>query len=91
METPGKPSMAAHFAYGVPVYSRDRYHSLYGIVRPCPGLVTLSPQLSSHRVLVRNSQEMRDFDETPAGRITHYDLPEHEGGAFRRAYAEGRG
>jgi competence protein CoiA len=78
VEIPEKPSMAAHFAYGVPVYSRDRYHSLYGIVRPCPELVSLSPQLSSHRVLVRNAQEMREFDETLAGRVTHYDLPEHE-------------
>lgn len=78
VEIPEKPSMAAHFAYGVPVYSRDRYHSLYGIVRPCPELVSLSPQLSSQRVFVRNAQEMREFDETLAGRITHYDLPEHE-------------
>ncbi|MFE7902919.1 hypothetical protein ACFU3E_36600 [Streptomyces sp. NPDC057424] len=60
------------------MYSRDRYHSLYGIVRSCPELVSLSPQLSSQRVLVRNAQEMREFDETLAGRITHYDLPEHE-------------
>ncbi|MFI0091857.1 competence protein CoiA family protein [Streptomyces bobili] len=78
VEIPEKPSMAAHFAYGVPVHSRDRYRSLYGIVRPCPELVPLSPQLSSHRVLVRNVQEMREFAETLAGRITHYDLPEHE-------------
>ncbi|MEU8949701.1 competence protein CoiA family protein [Streptomyces sp. NPDC048489] len=78
VEIPEKPGMAAHFAYGVPVYSRDRYHSLYGIVRPCPELVSLSPQLSSHRVLVRNAQEMREFDGTLASRITHYDLPEHE-------------
>lgn len=78
VEIPERPTMAAHFAYGVPVYSRDRYHSLYGIVRPCPELVSLSPQLSSQRVLVRNAQEMKEFDETLAGRITHYDLPEHE-------------
>ncbi|MFE0358765.1 competence protein CoiA family protein [Streptomyces nigra] len=78
VEIPARPTMAAHFAYGVPVYSRDRYHSLYGIVRPCPELVSLSPQLSSQRVLVCNAQEMREFDETLAGRITHYDLPEHE-------------
>jgi competence protein CoiA len=78
VEIPENPSMAAHFAYGVPVHSRGRYHALYGIVRPCPELVSLSPQLSFHRVLVRNAQEMGEFDETLAGRITHYDLPEHE-------------
>lgn len=78
VEIPERPTMAAHFAYGVPVYSRDRYHSLYGIVRPCPELVSLSPQLSSHRVLVRNAQEIREFDGTLADRITHYDLPDHE-------------
>jgi competence protein CoiA len=69
---------AAHFAYGVPVYSRGRHHALYGVVRPCPSLVSLSPQLAYQRILVRNAQEMREFDETLASRITHYDLPEHE-------------
>ncbi|MEU9214298.1 hypothetical protein AB0D27_42090 [Streptomyces sp. NPDC048415] len=78
VEIPEKPGMAVHFAYGVPVNSRGRHHALYGIVRPCPELVSLSPQLAYHRVLVRNAQEMREFDETLAGRITHYDLPEHE-------------
>ncbi|WP_381560647.1 hypothetical protein [Streptomyces eurythermus] len=37
-----------------------------------------SPQLAYQRILVRNAQETREFDETLAGRITHYDLPEHE-------------
>ncbi len=78
MEIPEKPSMAVHFAYGVPVCSRGRYHALYGIVRPCPELVSLSPQLAYHRVLVRNAQEMSEFDEALADRITHYDLPDHE-------------
>lgn len=78
VEIPENPAMAAHFAYGVPVYSRDRSQSLYGIVRPCPKLVSVSPQLSSQRFLMRNAQEMKEFDETLTGRITHYDLPEHE-------------
>jgi hypothetical protein len=78
VEIPERPNMAAHFAYGVPVYSRDRYHALYGIVRPCPELASLSPQLAYHRVLVRNAREMSEFDETLAGRITHYDLLDHE-------------
>ncbi|MFF8478745.1 competence protein CoiA family protein [Streptomyces sp. NPDC015414] len=78
VEIPEKPGMAVHFAYGIPVYSRGRHQALYGIVRPCPELVSLSPQLAYQRVLVRNAQEMREFDETLAGRITHYDLCEHE-------------
>ncbi|WP_247195860.1 competence CoiA family protein [Streptomyces sp. GESEQ-35] len=78
VEIPENPSLAAHFAYGVPVYSQGRYHALYGIVRPCPALVSLSPQLSYHRAFVRNAQEIREFGETPAGRITHLDLPDHE-------------
>lgn len=78
VEIPERPGMAAHFAYGVPVYSRGRRHALYGFVRPCPELVSLSPQLAYQRALVRNAQEMREFDETLADRITHYDLPEHE-------------
>jgi hypothetical protein len=78
VEIPDKPNTAAHFAYGVPVYSRGRRHALYGIVRPCPELVSLSPQLTYQRIFVRNAQEMGEFDETLAGRITHYDLPDHE-------------
>ncbi|MCX5421964.1 hypothetical protein [Streptomyces sp. NBC_00078] len=78
VEIPEQPNMAAHFAYGVPVYSRGRYHALYGIVRPCPTLVSLSPQLSYHRAFVRNAQEAQEFGETLAGRITHLGLPDHE-------------
>ncbi|MEU5366695.1 hypothetical protein ABZ354_25040 [Streptomyces sp. NPDC005925] len=43
VEIPEKPRMHSSFEYGVPLYSRGRFHSLYGIVRPCPGLVSLSP------------------------------------------------
>ncbi|WP_086800753.1 competence protein CoiA family protein [Streptomyces caniscabiei] len=78
VDIPENPSMAAHFAYGVPVYSRGRHHALYGIVRPCPTLVSLSPQLSYHRAFVRNAHEVQEFGETLAGRITHLDLPGHE-------------
>ena len=78
MEIPEKPSMAAHFAYGVPLHSSGRLHALYGIVRPCPDLVSGSPQLSHHRVFVRNAQEARQLGEFLTGRITHFDLPDHE-------------
>ncbi|MFI2721409.1 competence protein CoiA family protein [Streptomyces collinus] len=78
LEIPENPSMAAHFAYGVPVYSRGRHHALYGIVRPYPTLVSLSPQLSYHRAFVRNAHEVQEFGETLAGRITHLNLPGHE-------------
>ncbi|MEV5351154.1 hypothetical protein [Streptomyces achromogenes] len=37
-----------------------------------------SPQSAYQRILVRNAQEMRPFEETRAGRITHYEIPEHE-------------
>ena len=80
IEIPEEPKMRASFAYGVPLFSRDRFHSLYGIVRPCPGLVSLSPQLDSQRILVRNAQEARELQAAMAGgaRITHFDLPDHE-------------
>jgi len=78
VEITENPNMTAHFAYGVPVYSRGRYHALYGIVRPCPNLVPLSPQLSYHRAFVRNAQEVQELGETLAGRITHLGLPDHE-------------
>lgn len=80
VEIPEKPMMAASFAYGVPLYSRGRFHSLYGIVRPCPALAFLSPQLAFQRVLVRNAQEAREMQEAMAGRarVTHFGLPDHE-------------
>ncbi|MFI8991112.1 competence protein CoiA family protein [Streptomyces antimycoticus] len=78
VDIPENPSMAAHFAYGVPLHSKGRFHALYGIVRPCPDLVSLSPQLSCHRVFVRNAQEARQLGGVLTGRITHFDLPDHE-------------
>lgn len=75
---PEKPSIAVCFAYGVPLHSQGRFQSLYGIVRPCPALVSLSPQLSFQRVFVRNAQEARELGEVLTGRITHFDLPDHE-------------
>ncbi|MET8270745.1 hypothetical protein [Streptomyces sp. NPDC005096] len=47
-------------------------------MRPCPDLVSLSPQLSYHRVFVRNAQEAHELSGMLTGRITHFDLPEHE-------------
>ncbi|OEJ49665.1 hypothetical protein [Streptomyces agglomeratus] len=35
--------VAANFAYGVPVHASNR---LYGVVRPCPERIPLSPQLA---------------------------------------------
>ncbi|WP_449479330.1 competence protein CoiA family protein [Streptomyces abikoensis] len=78
VEIPENPSMAAHFAYGVPLHSQGRLHALYGIVRPCPTLIVLSPQVSRQRVFVRNAQEVREMGTALTGRITHFDLPDHE-------------
>jgi competence protein CoiA len=70
----------ASFAYGIPVYSQGRYSALYGIVRPCPELVALAPQLSFQRVFVRNAQEADALIQQglAATRITRFNLPEHE-------------
>lgn len=34
VEIPGVPRVAETFTYGIPLYSRGAFHSLYGIVRP---------------------------------------------------------
>ncbi|MFI6695077.1 hypothetical protein ACIBLA_25640 [Streptomyces sp. NPDC050433] len=78
VEVPENASMAAHFAYGVPLHSQGRFRALYGIVRPCPDLISLSPQLPCQRVFVRKAHELRELGTVLTGRITHFDLPDHE-------------
>ncbi|MEU5211785.1 competence protein CoiA family protein [Streptomyces sp. NPDC020742] len=79
VDIPDSPGLAAHFAYGIPLHSRGPVHALYGIVRPCPQLVSLSPQLSFQRAFVRNAREAGELSEALTGRITHFDLPDPPG------------
>ncbi|MCX5346197.1 competence protein CoiA family protein [Streptomyces atratus] len=69
--------VAANFAYGVPVHAFNR---LYGIVRPCPELLPLSPQLIYQQVFARDAEEARALEAggLRAGRITHFGLAGHE-------------
>lgn len=80
IEIPAEPRMHESFAYGVPLYSRGRLHALYGIVRPCPGLASLSPQLRFQQVLVRTAHEAGQLQEAigERARVTHFALPAHE-------------
>ncbi|MCX4506732.1 competence protein CoiA [Streptomyces anulatus] len=77
---PDEPKMDPTFAYGVPLYcQRNRRRSLYGVVRPCPSLVTDSPRTREEHALVRSPQEAKELEEAGhGGRITHFDFPEHE-------------
>lgn len=59
MRIPERGGVAASFAYGVPVHAFNR---LYGIVRPCPELVPLSPQLAYHQVFARNAKEVQALE-----------------------------
>ncbi|MFE5543590.1 competence protein CoiA family protein [Streptomyces sp. NPDC056534] len=69
--------VAASFAYGVPVHAS---HRLYGIVRPCPELVALSPQLAYHQVFARNAKEVQALEAggLRTSRLTHFHLADHE-------------
>ncbi|WP_097967866.1 competence protein CoiA [Streptomyces sp. or20] len=77
---PDDPKMDPTFAYGVPLYcQRKRRRSLYGVVRPCPSLVTAAPGVREEDALVRSAQEAKELKEAGhQGRITHFDFPEHE-------------
>lgn len=77
---PDEPKMDPTFAYGVPLYcQRKRRRSLYGVVRPCPSLVTASPRTREEHALVSSPQEAKELEEAGhGGRITHFDFPEHE-------------
>lgn len=78
IEIPEKLQPAAHFAYGLALYSTGRIQGLYGIVRPCPVLLRLSPQTSYHRIFVRNAREAKQLGDLPSGQLIQLDLPGHE-------------
>ncbi|MGW5779138.1 hypothetical protein [Streptomyces sp. NPDC003863] len=79
MEIPGKPAMGTPYARGVPVYVPGRRRTPYGIVRPCPGLISACPTLAEELILVRSAQEAHELGAfLPQGRIVRLDLPEHE-------------
>ncbi|MFB6984643.1 hypothetical protein ACNPQN_39155 [Streptomyces sp. NPDC056297] len=79
VEIPDTLRMDPAYAYGVPLYARGKRRSLYGVVRPCPGLVGISPRVVLLHALVRSAQEARELQEARhQGQITHFDLPEHE-------------
>lgn len=65
-----------------PLFTTGRLRALYGIVRPCPELVCLSPQLEFQHVVVRDEQEARQLAEvmSPRARITHLGLSRDTGG-----------
>ncbi|WP_050501524.1 MULTISPECIES: competence protein CoiA family protein [unclassified Streptomyces] len=69
--------VAASFAYGVPVHASN---GLYGIVRPCPELVPLSPQLVFQRVFALNAREAQELQAAGlrATHITHLSLADLE-------------
>ncbi|MFF4179520.1 competence protein CoiA family protein [Streptomyces sp. NPDC001750] len=70
---PKAGGVTASFAYGIPVHAFNR---LYGIVRPCPELLPLSPQLAYHQVFVRDAREAQALEEggLRSTRITHFGL-----------------
>ncbi|MBT2546125.1 hypothetical protein J7E99_37050 [Streptomyces sp. ISL-44] len=81
VEVPETPRMSREYAYGVPLYTRGKRNSRtpYGIVRPCPGLLSVSPQMAAEHALVRSTQEARELQQAGhKGRITDFDLPGHE-------------
>lgn len=81
VEIPRQPQAAESFAYGIPLFTTGRVRALYGIVRPCPELAVLSPQLMFHHVVVRDEQEARQLAEAipPRARITHLGLSRDAG------------
>ncbi|MFD8220485.1 competence protein CoiA family protein [Streptomyces sp. NPDC059697] len=76
VEIPERPRVSESFAYGIPLYTMGRLRTLYGIVRPCPELVFLSPQLEFQHVVMRDEQEARQLAGvmSPRARITHLGL-----------------
>ncbi|MEV6319194.1 competence protein CoiA family protein [Streptomyces sp. NPDC051776] len=82
VQVPEDRSPSATLAYGVPVRIQRRRHftDLYGVIRPCPALVAVSPGLLSEQVFVRNAGEADELVANGVARekIVHFDLPDHE-------------
>ncbi|MEU7414855.1 hypothetical protein AB0B40_37140 [Streptomyces sp. NPDC042638] len=76
VEISERPQVAESFAYGIPLFTTGRLRALYGIVRPCPELVCLSPQLEFQHLVVRDEQEARQLAGvmSPRARITNLCL-----------------
>ncbi|MEU9706917.1 hypothetical protein [Streptomyces sp. NPDC047981] len=77
MWIPDNAGAEACFAYGVPVHTFGR---LYGIMRPCPEVLLLSPQLVYQRVFVRNAREAQALEDggLRSNLITRFDLTDDE-------------
>ncbi len=71
---PGAREGVPAFAYGVPLHGGG----LYGVVRPCPSLAVLSPQLAFQRIFVRNAREAHELTSggIPPWRIRDLELPD---------------
>ncbi|MGV9567534.1 hypothetical protein [Streptomyces sp. NPDC003480] len=76
VEIPERPQVSESFAYGIPLFTTGRLRALYGIVRPGPELVCLSPQLEFQHIVVRDEQEARQLAGvmSPRARITNLCL-----------------
>ncbi|WP_128637640.1 competence protein CoiA family protein [Streptomyces sp. C] len=74
LSNPGARAGVPAFAYGVPVHGGG----LYGIVRPCPQLAVLSPQLVFQRIFVRHGDEAQELIDVgiPPWRIRDLGLPD---------------
>ncbi|WP_432089348.1 competence protein CoiA family protein [Streptomyces sp. bgisy095] len=79
LEIPEELKIWPQYAYGVPLFARDRRRTLYGIVLPCPDLAASCPGLAGELILARSAWEERELAQVlPANRVVHLDLPEHE-------------
>ncbi|MER7338600.1 competence protein CoiA family protein [Streptomyces sp. NPDC000075] len=82
LSNPGARAGVPAFAYGVPVHGGG----LYGVVRPCPALTVLSPQLAFQRIFVRNADEAQELIDSglPPWRIRDLELPGSGSGSGAR-------
>ncbi|MFE3414737.1 hypothetical protein ACFXMT_42450 [Streptomyces mirabilis] len=82
LDIPAAPRASASFAYSIPLFTTGRLRALYAIVRPCPELAVLSPQLAFQHVVMRDEHEARQLARvmSPRARITYLGPPLGTGG-----------
>ncbi|MFK0235334.1 hypothetical protein [Streptomyces vinaceus] len=61
---------------GTPLVKVDGY--LYGVARPCPGLLVPSNGVGQLTVFVRNKSEAKLLAGMECKELVVFDLPEHE-------------
>ncbi|MCY0931838.1 hypothetical protein OTB20_37800 [Streptomyces sp. H27-H1] len=76
LRIPDEPYTDPRYGHGAPLFTVDGY--VYGVARPCPGLLVPSNAVGQLTVFVRNEAEAKLLAGVKCKELVVFDLPEHE-------------